>query len=65
MTTIETERLAMRASRDADVSDALAIYGGEEVTRWLNAVMGRVLNVEAVSELLQRWQFEDAAPTGH
>ena len=43
--TIRSPRLALRPWSTADAPAALAIYGSEEVTRWLSPAMGRVDDV--------------------
>ncbi|MFI6829858.1 GNAT family N-acetyltransferase [Kribbella sp. NPDC050241] len=63
--TIETERLLIRAWRDTDVSDALVIYGDEQVTRWLTPAMSWVPNVLAMRNMLHGWAAKDVAPAGH
>lgn len=64
---LETERLILRPWRVEDAGEALAVYGHNEVARWLSPAMGHVPDVAAMQELLQRWIDEDAklpAPTG-
>jgi [ribosomal protein S5]-alanine N-acetyltransferase len=63
--TIETERLLLRPWRDTDASEALAIYGDQEVTRWLTPAMAWVPDAETMREVLQEWQEKDVAPVSH
>jgi ribosomal-protein-alanine N-acetyltransferase len=63
--TIETERLVIRPWRDTDASDALVIYGDEQVTRWLTPAMSWVPNVLTMRDILHRWKALDVAPTSH
>ncbi len=63
--TIETERLVLRPWRDTDASDALVIYGDEQVTRWLTPAMTWVPNVLAMRDVLHRWKAQDVAPASH
>jgi RimJ/RimL family protein N-acetyltransferase len=62
---IETERLEIRPWRDADAPDALAIYGDEEVVRWLTPEMDRVPDEAAMRAVLRQWQADDVKPVGH
>ena len=62
---IETERLVIRPWRDIDVSDALVIFGDEELTRWLTPVMNWVPNELTMRAVLHEWQAQDAAPASH
>lgn len=64
---LDTERLTLRQWRVDDAEEALAIYGHNEVARWLSPAMGHVPDATAMESLLQRWIDEDAklpAPTG-
>ncbi|WP_405067193.1 GNAT family N-acetyltransferase [Kribbella sp. NBC_01510] len=63
--TIETERLLLRPWRDTDASDALAIYGDEEVTRWLTPAMAWVPDVQTMHDVLRKWRDQDVAPVSH
>jgi [ribosomal protein S5]-alanine N-acetyltransferase len=62
---IETERLVIRPWRDTDASDALVIYGDEQVTRWLTPAMTWVPNVLTMRDVLHRWKALDVAPVSH
>lgn len=64
---LETNRLILRPWQVDDAEEALAIYGQNEVARWLSPAMGHVPDVAQMQELLQRWIDENtkmAAPTG-
>jgi RimJ/RimL family protein N-acetyltransferase len=63
--TIETERLLLRPWRDTDASDALVIYGDEEVTHWLTPAMAWVPDVQTMHDVLRKWQDQDVAPVSH
>ncbi|MFG1817608.1 GNAT family N-acetyltransferase [Kribbella sp. NPDC049174] len=63
--TIETERLVIRPWQDTDASDALVIYGDEQVTRWLTPAMSWVPNVLTMRDVLHRWKAQDVAPASH
>ncbi|GAB2574318.1 GNAT family N-acetyltransferase [Kribbella endophytica] len=62
---IETDRLVISPWRDADAQDALAIYGDEEVTRWLTPEMDRVPDEAAMRAVLRQWQADDVKPVSH
>lgn len=55
---IETPRLLLRPWAVSDAPAALAVYGDEEVTRWLSPAMDRVPSVDAMSALLAEWTSE-------
>jgi RimJ/RimL family protein N-acetyltransferase len=63
--TIETDRLVIRPWRDADVPDALVIYGDEQVTRWLTPAMSRIPDEPAMRDVLRGWAAQDVAPVSH
>ncbi|GAA1587371.1 GNAT family N-acetyltransferase [Kribbella sancticallisti] len=62
---IETERLVIRPWRETDVPEALAIYGDEEVTRWLTPAMSWVPDEATMRSVLRKWREEDVAPVSH
>ena len=55
---IRSPRLTLRAWSTADAPAALAIYGSEEVTRWLSPAMGRVDDATAMEEVIAGWQAD-------
>jgi RimJ/RimL family protein N-acetyltransferase len=55
---IETSRLLLRPWSVADAPAALAVYGDQEVTRWLSPAMERVRSVSDMADLLSRWAHE-------
>ena len=62
---IRSPRLALRPWSTADAPAALAIYGSEEVTRWLSPAMGRVDDVAAMEEVIAGWLADPLpAPAG-
>jgi RimJ/RimL family protein N-acetyltransferase len=52
---ILTPRLALRPWSLADADAAMAVYGAEDVTRWLAPAMTRAADVPAMRELLSCW----------
>jgi RimJ/RimL family protein N-acetyltransferase len=55
---IETPRLLLRPWSVSDASAALAVYGDEDVTRWLSPAMDRLTTVDEMSALIARWIAE-------
>ncbi len=53
--TIRSPRLTLRPWSPADATAALAIYGSEEVTRWLSPAMGRVDDAAAMEKVIAGW----------
>ncbi|MCW2760161.1 MAG: family N-acetyltransferase [Marmoricola sp.] len=53
--TIHSPRLTLRPWTKDDAEPALAIYGSEEVTRWLSPAMGRVEGAAAMAEVIAGW----------
>src|SRR5215467_3115658 len=65
---LTTERLVLRDWTLADAGAALAVYGDEEVARWLTPVMAKVPDREAMCLVLREWTEDPAAnapPYGH
>ena len=60
--TIRSPRLILRPWSSADAAAALAIYGSEEVTRWLSPAMGRVDDAAAMEKIIAGW-LADPPPT--
>lgn len=58
---IETPRLVLRPWRTDDAEGALAVYGTDDVTRWLAPAMTRQPDVASMRELLRSWQDDGAA----
>lgn len=62
---IRSPRLTLRPWSLDDAEAALAIYGTDDVARWLSPAMDRVRDPDAMRALLERWAGEDlAAPQG-
>jgi RimJ/RimL family protein N-acetyltransferase len=53
--TITTPRLRLRPWAESDAEPALAIFGRDEVARWLAPAMSRVPDVDSMRELVGRW----------
>lgn len=65
---LTTERLNLGPWAVEDASAALAIFGREEVTRWLTPAMDPVHDEADMRATLERWAKEDAElepPVGH
>jgi RimJ/RimL family protein N-acetyltransferase len=62
--TLTSDRLVIRPWALEDADAALAIYGQEDVSRWLSPAMERVPDVAAMRVLLQQWiaEAERAVP---
>ena len=56
---IHTDRLLLRPWRRDDAAAALAIYGTDEVTKWLSPAMGRVDDTAAMADILHGWATAD------
>lgn len=54
-----TRRLVMRPWQDADAEPALAVYGVEEVTRWLSPAMSRVPDPTTMRSVIQGWLAQE------
>jgi RimJ/RimL family protein N-acetyltransferase len=62
---ISTPRLRIRPWSPDDAEAALAVYGTDDVARWLSPAMGRVPDATAMRDLLSRWAEEELeAPQG-
>jgi RimJ/RimL family protein N-acetyltransferase len=55
---IETPRLILRPWDVSDAPAALAVYGDEDVTRWLSPAMDRIESLEDMTALLSAWALE-------
>lgn len=65
--TLTSERLTLRPWGLEDVDAAFAIYGQQDVARWLSPAMDTVTDRGAMRLLLQQWIAEDhraTPPTG-
>jgi RimJ/RimL family protein N-acetyltransferase len=60
--TIRSPRLALRPWVADDAPAALAIYGSEEVTRWLSPAMRRVDDLSAMEAVIADWTAESLPP---
>jgi RimJ/RimL family protein N-acetyltransferase len=62
---IRSERLRLRPWSLDDAEAALAVYGADDVARWLSPAMDRVPDAGAMRALLEEWGAEDlSAPQG-
>jgi RimJ/RimL family protein N-acetyltransferase len=62
---IRTPRLTLRPWTNLDAEAALAVYGADDVARWLTPAMDRISNVDEMRALLQEWVDEPhQAPAG-
>jgi len=62
---IRTPRLVLRPWSRQDAEPALAVYGSEQVTRWLSPAMGSVPDVAAMQQVIDSWTSDDLpAPAG-
>jgi RimJ/RimL family protein N-acetyltransferase len=59
---IETPRLVLRPWTTTDAPAALAVYGSEDVTRWLSPAMARVTDLAEMEALISQWSAEDLEP---
>jgi RimJ/RimL family protein N-acetyltransferase len=59
---IRTDRLVLRPWSVDDAQAALAVYGAEDVARWLSPAMDRVPDVAAMASLLAQWAAEERTP---
>ena len=59
--TIRSPRIALRPWSLDDAPAALAIYGSEQVTRWLSPAMGRVDDLADMEEVIAGW-LADSVP---
>ena len=67
MDPLTTERLLVRPWQSADAEAAHAIYGANEVTRWLTPAMDRVNDLDTMRTVLDGWIDEQhtlPAPRG-
>lgn len=60
--TIHTDRLVLRPWSVGDAEAALAVYGDEDVARWLSPAMERVADVTAMATLIDGWSHEGLTP---
>lgn len=56
---ITTSRLRLRPWAPTDAEAALAVYGAQDVARWLSPAMDRVPDVSAMRALIETWLAED------
>ena len=56
---VRSPRLTLRPWRAEDAEAALAVYGADDVARWLSPAMDRVPDANAMRALIERWQGED------
>ena len=60
--TVTTPRLRLRPWSVDDAEAALAVYGVEDVARWLSPAMDRVADVAAMRALIESWTAEELDP---
>jgi RimJ/RimL family protein N-acetyltransferase len=58
---VHSPRLTLRPWRVEDAEAALAVYGADDVARWLSPAMDRVPHADAMRALIERWHAEDLA----
>lgn len=56
---LDTERLRLRPWNPEDAEAALALYGDEELVRWLSPAMAVIRDVAAMRSVLEQWVAED------
>lgn len=56
--TIRSPRLLLRPWTPHDAPEALAVYGSEQVTRWLSPAMGRVDDVASMETVIEQWRSD-------
>jgi RimJ/RimL family protein N-acetyltransferase len=56
---IRTQRLRLRPWTAEDAEAALAVYGADDVARWLSPAMDRVRDVTGMAALVERWSREE------
>ena len=62
---IRSPRLTLRRWSAADATAALAIYGSEDVTRWLSPAMGKVDDAADMEQVIAGWLADPLpAPAG-
>jgi RimJ/RimL family protein N-acetyltransferase len=62
---IHSPRLELRPWSPQDADAALAIYGSEQVTRWLSPAMSRVPDTTSMEQVIADWSAEELpAPAG-
>ena len=59
---IETPRLLLRPWTTADAPDALAVFGSEDVIRWLSPAVPRVRDLAEMEALIACWAAEELEP---
>jgi RimJ/RimL family protein N-acetyltransferase len=56
---VRSPRLTLRRWSPEDAEAALAVYGTDDVARWLSPAMDRVPDADAMRSQLERWAAED------
>jgi len=56
---IHSPRLELRPWSIEDAEEALAIYGSDQVTKWLSPAMGRVPDVASMEQVIGGWLAEE------
>jgi RimJ/RimL family protein N-acetyltransferase len=56
---VTTTRLTLRSWSEDDAAAALAIYGSEDVARWLTPALDRIADIEAMRSMLNTWRQEE------
>lgn len=56
---VRTPRLTLRAWAREDAGAALAVYGAEDVARWLSPAIGRISDVDSMERVIDDWLADD------
>jgi len=56
---VRTPRLTLRAWAREDAAAALAVYGTEDVARWLSPAIGRIADVDSMEQVIEGWLADD------
>ncbi|PWJ55802.1 Protein N-acetyltransferase, RimJ/RimL family [Quadrisphaera granulorum] len=59
---VTTERLVVRNWESSDAAAALAVFGNEQVSRWLAPAADAVPDEAAMSALIEQWRAEHGRP---
>ena len=57
---LTTERLVLRPWRVEDAEAAVAVYGDQEIARWLSPALDRIGDPDSMRLVLEQWIAEDA-----
>jgi RimJ/RimL family protein N-acetyltransferase len=56
---VRTPRLTLRPWEREDATAALAIYGAEDVARWLSPAIGHISDVASMEQVIDGWLADD------